>query len=124
MKNKLTALSVAFGVWMVLQDDCMAASRQYNQSVFLGAREQAMVNRVQAGITAQASKTGQRGLFNQDCNEIGLNGPEKTAKPKGLASARGGELNVGSFQQANRPREQIIVADSIINLGGHCRASR
>lgn len=126
MKNFGKLFSATLGMCLIMQGDCLAQKRQFNQSPFLPAREQAMVNRVQAGISAKANQTGDRGLFNQDCGgadkAAAAGGPK--AAPASSIAARDGALNVGSFAERNRPREQIIVADAIINLGGHCRVRR
>ena len=34
------------------------------------------------------------------------------------------ELNVGANDETTRPDEQVIIADKIINVGGHCRMIR
>ena len=127
MNNKFKALSAAVLFFVVLPSECLAG-KQFNQSPFLPAREQAMVNRVQASITAKARDTGEYGVFDRNCGqadiaaaptEVDMFGP-----PKNAISTENGGLNVGRLDGFNRPKEQIIVADAIINVGGHCRVRR
>lgn len=79
-------------------------AREYNQHPHLPAHSQATINRIQADMAFRASEAGGGfyGTFESDCNE----------------------LNVGTATDANRPDQQIIVADQIINVGGHCRMIR
>ncbi len=100
-----------------------AQARPYNQSPFLPSREQAMVNRVQAGVTAAASQTGKYGLFEHDCSEADVS-DQYNGEDKSAVEADDGTLKIGSLNSLRRPREQIIVARDIVNVGGQCRMRR
>ncbi|MEZ5914212.1 MAG: hypothetical protein R3C42_01115 [Parvularculaceae bacterium] len=127
MFEKSKILGLVLGAAAILPADCWAA-KQFNQSPFLPAREQAMVARVQAGIAAKAKETGEHGLFDRDCDQNaqqdGKVADRGFTRPQSPVSANGGNLLIGAQSGLTRPKEQIIVADTIINVGGYCRMRR
>jgi len=100
-------------------------SRNPNQSPFLPSREQSMINRIQAGVTADSSSTGKYGLFDHDCSEADVS--DKYNQGQQSASgvmATNGTLKIGANNNLPPPKEQIIVARDIVNVGGQCRMRR
>ena len=78
-----------------------ADAKEYNKSKAVPADSQALVNRVRAQMSG-ANTEGAYGSQESDC----------------------GELNVGANDEAGKPDDQVIVADKIINIDGHCRMIR
>lgn len=76
-----------------------ANAKVYNQPRGVPSEAQAAINRIMADVTA-TSDGGKYGAFESDC----------------------GELAVGAGGTANG--DQVIVADKIINVSGHCRIVR
>src|SRR5689334_3016670 len=78
-----------------------ADAKEYNKARGIPSDSQALVNRIQAEMSGQNGE-GQYGSRESDC----------------------GELDVGASTEANRPDNQVIVADKIINIDGQCRIVR
>ena len=78
-----------------------AFAKEYNKSKGVPSDSQALVNRIQAEMSA-GNGEGEFGSMESNCDE----------------------LDVGANTEAGRPDEQVIIADKIINVGGHCRMIR
>jgi hypothetical protein len=78
-----------------------AEAKEYNKPKGVPADSQALVNRIQAEMSASNGE-GEFGSMEGNCDE----------------------LNVGANTEASRPDEQVIIADKIVNIGGHCRMIR
>ena len=78
-----------------------AEAKEYNKSKGVPADSQAMVNRIQAEMSSSNGE-GEFGSMESNCDE----------------------LDVGANTEASRPDEQVIIADKIVNVGGHCRMIR
>ncbi|HEV7693953.1 MAG TPA: hypothetical protein VGO52_24175 [Hyphomonadaceae bacterium] len=78
-----------------------AEAKEFNKPKGIPADSQALVNRIQAEMSA-TNTDGAYGSQESNCDE----------------------LNVGSNTEGSRPDDQVIVADKIVNVGGHCRMVR
>jgi hypothetical protein len=78
-----------------------AEAKEYNKSKGVPSDSQALVNRIQAEMST-TNEGGEFGSMEGNCDE----------------------LNVGANTEESRPDEQVIIADKIINVGGHCRMIR
>jgi len=79
-----------------------ATAKEYNQAPTVPSDTQAMINRIRADIAVAGDDQGAFGTFEDDC----------------------GELNVGANSAGSAPDEQVIIADTIVNVGGNCRIVR
>jgi hypothetical protein len=97
-----------------------------NQSPFLPSREQSMINRIQAGVTSESSETGKYGVFDHDCSEADVSDKYNQGQPapSSAVTATNGTLKIGANNNLPPPKEQIIVARDIVNVGGQCRMRR
>jgi len=77
-------------------------AREYNQSGGISSDTQAMINRIRADMAVEGKDQGEFGSFEDDC----------------------GELDVGVNEAGASPDNQVIIADSIVNIGGRCRIVR
>jgi hypothetical protein len=96
MKNASIAIAT---LATVLTLSGPAFAKEYNNEEGIPADSQALINRVQADIAHRGADEGFYGSFEDDCSS----------------------LNIGNNSSAN---EQVIVADTIINIGGRCRVVR
>jgi hypothetical protein len=78
-----------------------ADAKEYNKSKGVPSDSQALVNRIQAEMSTTNGE-GEFGSMESNCDE----------------------LDVGANTEATRPDDQVIIADKIINVGGHCRMIR
>jgi|GEM_PF-6405984 len=95
MKPLMLALFVALA-------STHAVAEEYNLGTDIPADAQALINRIQADIAHRGADEGFYGSYEDDCSS----------------------LNIGANTQGNAPDQQVIVADTIINIGGRCRVVR
>ncbi|MEM7767240.1 MAG: hypothetical protein AAF253_07095 [Pseudomonadota bacterium] len=79
-----------------------ADAKEYNQTGSIPSDAQAMINRIQADIAVMGDDEGFYGSFEDDCSS----------------------LNIGANADGSAPDQQVIVADTIVNIGGRCRVVR
>lgn len=77
-------------------------AKKFNISNGVPSSSQAIINRVYANMAASGDQGGQYGQYESDCSD----------------------LDIGANDADGRPDSQVIVADTIINAGGKCRAVR
>lgn len=101
-----------------------AHAKEYNKSPYLASEAQAKVNRFEVelfglGSDSEAGEAdGQSTAFGQPCETaFGADAPIRS---------EGGKLTVGGegAKSFGPDRDQIIVVDEIINVGGDCRLRR
>lgn len=92
MKHALIAIST-----MLISSPAIA--EEYNLPKGIPADSQALINRIQADLALRGKNEGFYGSFEDDC----------------------GSLNIGANSDGAAPDQQVIVADTIINIGGRCR---
>lgn len=98
--TSLTA-SVLIASVLITLNATPAEAKEYNKSKGVPSDSQALVNRIQAEMSS-VNGEGAYGSMESDCDE----------------------LNVGANSEETRPDEQVIIADKIVNVAGHCRMVR
>ncbi len=100
MRSKMTICLAAAAAILVAGP---VLAKEYNKPRHVPSSEQAMINRIQAELTVAGENQGAYGSFEDDCNELQVG------------------TNSGGGDQ---PDSQVIIADTIINVAGHCRIRR